>query len=852
MSHNRKKLSKTAVSALALTSLLLPITAHAAINSPEGRSATYKTSLAAVEGLDERVLDWRNPTLEFSFDASDTDWTDGIELLLSADPLGNVSRNTPLMVQFNNGQPTPVITRGQGFDARLQFNPALIRPRNNIVTFSYNIPAGETCLAPQHGGWRLDFANSMIIIKARAKARNFDIREIDTRLKNPMTAPKSVRILARGQNTSALQALAAQGIGLRMSDIPEFKTSASYGELDIIMGRRDQLSGWVTDKDILLGTGPRIAAHKGRNMRLVITGDTDAEVLETAKSFATFSLPDAHRGITSLGEMNMQANLSSPSPRIEKTSKLTDISKGYFSEGWGPRPQLVKFNVADPIASTGEVLLRIASEKVVAPNSRVSVELNGKSLGFSTLNKSRKSVAFDIPAGTLQGTDNVLSITPDLEVRNLTGCNFVDKRPGFYLGGGSKLTIETDAASPVAELSKLTATGAPFSLNQGRDTVVMLPAASGRDYNASLKLLAKLAQSSGHGWTEANYMRSTNLNVTGDDKNVLVIGPSNRLGVVAKNGAPKSLTSALKGKSLSGTNRIASIDRFASSDEGATLKLYAQRQAQAGRISRGGVAALFPAPNADGNVIGVITNVPGRSFAAVAKQLIQPMAWNRLEGSVSRWDGTKVVMAQTAMVVPGFALETPKTSKLDGVKGAFAALTDFEWPKLSLPELNRGFKDFNDIETPDMASKLQDLKLRAAAVLGGQKTDKVISPRLKPTPKATAVPALRGFSKVPSAKTNANWRESFSEWKSNAQTKLGQLWNKRNSTPKISGVKSEAAPFGENLKRKVGGIFPEGSKGSIWANKLMATPAFLVLIGLGLILLILSLFAPNPKSRQRR
>jgi len=74
-------------------------------------------------------------------------------------------------------------------------------------------------------------------------------------------------------------------------------------------------------------------------------------------------------------------------------------------------------------------------------------------------------------------------------------------------------------------------------------------------------------------------MRSTNLNVTGDDKNVLVIGPSNRLGVVAKNGAPKSLTSALKGKSLSGTNRIASIDRFASSDEGATLKLYATSQA---------------------------------------------------------------------------------------------------------------------------------------------------------------------------------------------------------------------------------------------------------------------------------
>jgi len=262
----------------------------------------------------------------------------------------------------------------------------------------------------------------------------------------------------------------------------------------------------------------------------------------------------------------------------------------------------------------------------------------------------------------------------------LSGCNFVDKRPGFYLGGGSKLTIETQATSPVAELSKLTATGAPFSLNRGRDTVVMLPAASGRDY------------------------------VTGDDKNVLVIGPSNRLGAVAKDGAPKSLTSALKGKSLSGTNRIASIDRFASSDEAATLNLYAQRQAQAGRI--------------------------------------RPKAWNSLEGSVSRWDGTKVVMAQTAMVVPGFAVEVAKTSKLDGVKGAFAAMTDFDWPKLSLPKFNRGSKDFDDNETPDVASKFQDFKLRAAAVLGGQKTDKVISPRLKPMPQTTAVPALRGFSKV--------------------------------------------------------------------------------------------------------
>jgi len=69
---------------------------------------------------------------------------------------------------------------------------------------------------------------------------------------------------------------------------------------------------------------------------------------------------------------------------------------------------------------------------------------------------------------------------------------------------------------------------------------------------------------------------------------------------------------------------------------------------------------------------------------------------------------------------------------------------------------------------------------------------------------------------------------------------------------KVSDVKAKAATFSKNLNRKVIGIFPEESKRSFWAEKLMATPAFLVLIGLGFILLILSLFAPNPKSRQRR
>jgi len=133
MSQNDKTVRNTALSILFLGMLTAPVTVNAAVATPEGRSTVYKTSLSAVEGLDARVLDWRNPSLEFTFDASDTDWTDGLELLLSADPLGTVSRRTPLIVQFNNGKPVPVITRSKGFDARIKLDAARIRPRNNKI-----------------------------------------------------------------------------------------------------------------------------------------------------------------------------------------------------------------------------------------------------------------------------------------------------------------------------------------------------------------------------------------------------------------------------------------------------------------------------------------------------------------------------------------------------------------------------------------------------------------------------------------------------------------------------------------------------------------------------------------------
>ena len=834
MSQNNKTVRNTAVSVLLLGALCAPVTANAAVATPEGRSTVYKTSLSTVEGLDARVLDWRNPSLEFTFDASDTDWTDGLELLLSADPLGTVSRRTPLMVQFNNGKPVPVITRGQGFDARIKLDAALIRPRNNKIRFIYNTPGGAECLSPEHGGWRLDFKNSLVIINARAKARNLDIRDIEAKLKNPTTAPKSVRLLARGANTAKLQALAAQGVGLRMTTLPEFKTRSGRGEFDVIMGRRDQLHGWVSDSKILNSTGPRLMVHKGQPMRLVITGDTDAEVMSSAKAFATYRLPNAHRPTTSPGELDMQMPLGASIARITGTENISDLNGAHFEDSWGPRPKKITFNVNDPMASTGEVLLRLTSDKSVSARSRVSVDLNGKSLGFTSLDKARKSVAFKIPAGTLQGTDNVLSITPELEMGKLSGCNFVQQGPGFYLGNGSKLKIETTDPSPVAELSNLTANGGPFSIEKAVNTAVILPASSSRDYNASLKVMAKLAKASGHGWTDANYLRSVNLNAVGSDKNILIIGPSSALNSTIHNAAPKGLKSALKGQSLNNINRIASIDRIASSDEQSAMRLYAERQASTGRINSGGVAALFPSPLSEGNVMGVITNTPGLSFSSAAGNLIKAKTWHNMEGSVARWNKSNVLMAQTAMAVPGFVGATPKQTVMSNLKWP-----DIKWPKFSAPKIDREAFEFGEIDTSPIRHKWDSLKASGAALLTrstvSPKAEKVTAPALKT--KITSAPKLRGMSKI----SGTPRAIKLKAWTENKLSHLKNSWNKLEISNTVKSAQAKAAP----LASKMGSVVKEklGLDSSINSNAL----ATLIMAVIAFMFLMLGLIKPSRK-----
>lgn len=665
-----------------ITAAMIPAQAIAA-TTKSARQTISQTKLSAMNGADVNKIDWRQPEMKLRFDLTESDWMDGMDMILSMSPMGSVGKREPVLVSLNNGPPIRLDPRGQSFDARLKFDPAFIRAKGNVITIRTPAPNGAACLTSAHGSWDVNLSKSSIVVRSRAKSRNLYLREFAARLANPATTPKTVAIVARGSDKARFEMLAAQGIALQTPSLPTFRTRAGSSDVEVIIARRDELSPFVSDREILSATGSKISLHKGRPMRLVITGDTDLQVTEAAKSFAAHSLPPVRRRHSSTGEVNFQRGFDDQHIELSKRTRFSELDKGYFAMDWRATPNILTFNVADPSTQSGEILLRLSSSKKIAKDSKVKLELNGKSLGFAALDRRRKTVAFTIPQGSLRGHENELKITPLLNKAATVdsfgqACPGLDDTPGFFIGNGSRIDLKSSGNSPVTELSRLTANGGTFAEAGGINTHIILPARGSKDYAASLKVLAQLAKASGTGWTDASVSRSS-ADISG--KNLLVIGP--RAGAADLLGrGPRALSAALNGKSSHGQliANAATYEKFASADAASTLALYAKKTRPASRIGSGGVAALFPDNN---RLIGVISNTPGRSFSSVTQDLLSPKQWNKLRGSVSRWNSKSVLMTQTPINVPLSALPSVNAPKAKGLSIA----------SLNMARLTEGLND---------------------------------------------------------------------------------------------------------------------------------------------------------------
>ncbi len=638
-------------------------------------SEIHKVSFDGAEFESELTLNWRRPDVALAFQIPDNDWVDSVELLLTMRPAGTVRSDTPLLVTFNGGVPVPIESEGHGFDARLDLDPSRLQGQRNQITVSYQKPTGEACIGPGHGAWDIDIKSSYVVIKSRAKSRALGFHDVKTALGLPATAPKSVAILASGPKALQFEVLAAQGLARNMDTLPAFQTKRSGVDLEIIAATRSSLTSLVRDKTVLQSGGSQIAITKSGVMQIVLTGDTDAEVLSAVKAFAAFNLPRSRSTELTPDRYGRLDIAGSGQSHISGKTTLTTLGLAPFSADWAPRAQHIHFHVADPAASSGTLTLHAKTGPFVAPSSALTASLNGKSLGKLPLVKRNNHITIDIPRGILQGRHNHLVLTPDLHPAEAQPtCAGARMGAGFSLSPKSVLQIVTDDGSSDVNLSRFAASGAPFSDDNAKGVSVIINARNSAEKNAALKIMAKLGKASGHPWSDAVFLSGAP-DLDSLPGHALFIGSQNSLDAAHISGAPKGLKVA-----IGGTAYQAPVTMRSAANDTGRINLLSARESV-----RGGVAALYRDPLRSNRVVGVITQTHGQSFARAAAQMTDNDHWNQLQGSVARWNDVQVMMAQTAMTPPqtaqpsGFKLPSFARNISMPDTGAWGAAAANQW-----------------------------------------------------------------------------------------------------------------------------------------------------------------------------
>jgi len=491
--------------------------------------------------------------------------------------------------------------------------------------------------------------------------------------------------------------------------------------------------------------------------------------------------------------------------------------------------------------------------------------LNGQILGAAKLDKKRKTVAFQIKPGTLNATSNVLNIVPDLKAGTNFTCSSAESlQPEFFVSDRSRITLDSNAQSPVTELSRMTSTGSLFAESE---SYIALPENT-RDYQASLRILGRMAKSAGHGLTLADYSRGPNV---GSDKHVLVIGPT-KMARAHLSGAPKAFRDAMSGSSVSGDNLLqANFDSFASAGTNHDAISYAAAQTAPRRVSRGGIAALYGTGN--GKLTGVISNAPGSSFVQSSKNLVKLNHWNALQGGVSRWTNSSVIMAQTAQSDAGIYVPIEKkTISIPELGLSGLELPEITWPEITWPEMPSLKVEVETIEVPAelVEKKVKPLKAKTVKVVPVKKavkTDKVaeITPRLKPVFKSRlhksslSKPAsLRGKFKFhvdtpQSRSTLENFQSStkvkWSDTKRWFKAKTNGLKNTRTldkAAKATDNLQNNVSPAGQSLKAILKDKFP--GKGLVQlGDRRVSVYGLILIMAFGLVLLLMSLAKPSSR-----
>ncbi len=636
-----KKINATKTSAAIKPANMIAISATKLAQNPK---IIMKASLAEIsgdniKGHDKAVLDWRTNNFTLNFDLPAHNRYEKLDLFLRIYPKDRPTSAAPIKISFNGAEPISIHGKARAFDTHIRLETRHIRTNGNIIQISFAPPFGQDCILPENGRWIIDLERSKLIASARPKNRDMQIAEIKKMLASPISAPRRVSIVAKGKNKLAYQALIAQSVSARMKFVPDFKLSGN-ADMKIIIGKNADISHLVNNKAMLNEKGAVVFVDSGIRPKLVLSAPREDQLLEIARAFLSYELPEFRRAAISLFDFYSSTPLKTNSVLDNGTYKLADIGQAVLTQSWRPKPAKVKFNVENPNHTYGKMTLRILSAKDINPKSRLSLSLNGQSLGYTRLNKSTKLVEYNIKQGQLKPVNNIVEIKPDIRpAGDDFSCETLSYIPTVLVSGKSKLKLTSN--NHKKGLGMMAASGKPFD----QDSVIILPAKNQRELLASLKILGWGAQKFGSAWAKADYLGKLPPE-NYRNKNILIIGARPILEKTLLKTAPNAL--------------------------GNTNRYYT------------GLAALYPSPYAKGRVIGIIGAQSSARFASAARKIANNDFWNRLDGSVVRWDNKNIIMAQTSVDLPEFAQKTQQDkpqsftdmgkNTIAGIKSRFAKM----------------------------------------------------------------------------------------------------------------------------------------------------------------------------------
>lgn len=195
--------------------------------SEDGRPArSEERTLSHLGGEEPLRLDAGSDMVRLSFDLAPGTRADAVELVLVARPESAASGGR-LSVSINRGRSVVLAPRAESFEARFALYSDAIRAGGNTLNLVFE-GGGED-------GWIIDTSASRLRLSASPAAGYDSLSDIEAALGADYGAPRRIHVDAgqAGVQETAVAALTAQGLALRMGEAPILVDSPEVAELSV-------------------------------------------------------------------------------------------------------------------------------------------------------------------------------------------------------------------------------------------------------------------------------------------------------------------------------------------------------------------------------------------------------------------------------------------------------------------------------------------------------------------------------------------------------------------------------------------------------------------------------------------